>query len=615
MSMQILTVMQILGIFCAYSIMAFILPALLLYRKIKDRTFTIRFMTYLAVGNFFMICLVLFLQLLHISNRVALTVFSVFIFFALYALLYRVNPGQKLGELFENICKLAEGAIIKKFIVAIWRRFCRNKLDCLLVLVSIAAVLVIHGRNAFFQYSYCASDIDLHNYWINAMGEGQLFVDGVYPFGFRCVIYYLHQVFHIEIFVLLRLFWTVQTLLIHLLLLAFIRMCCKSKYIAYAGLSIYTFAGVFVENTGSRYICSIPQEFGMIFMLPSIAFLFLFFEQKKKELDANMHNTKDNPKEREPQLQVEEEERIYLLDEVLAETAAREASGQTFTMQPRPEYEQPETILTIERNEKDGSLYIKKMPLEIQAEMENGSSDILENIPKAEEEAETADAAWTSKNKEDTIKSGLPQRAVRALKREFSKESSQYLALFTLNFSMTLTVHFYNTLIAAIFCLGVAFGFSFRLFRPQYFGRVICAGVLAVVISVFPMLAAYVCGTPLHGSLQQGMAASYLLDKEVRWVYSIVPVSIVILFILAVLYFILKQTDYAAKMMSTAVYMALMTCIFVVPSLGFPELMDKEGRTCIYYAYSMILVWSFCADGIWNLLFGWNRKKIICNYK
>ena len=93
----------------------------------------------------------------------------------------------------------------------------RHFADGVLFVVFTATVLVMYGTNMINTYGYCASDIPVHNYWINAMGQNDVFVAGIYPFGFHCVIYYIHTVTGIETYVLLRLFYVVQVLsLIHI---------------------------------------------------------------------------------------------------------------------------------------------------------------------------------------------------------------------------------------------------------------------------------------------------------------------------------------------------------------------------------------------------------------
>ena len=70
------------------------------------------------------------------------------------------------------------------------------------------------------------------------MDKNQIFKMGVYPHGFHCMIYYLHVVFGIKTYVLLRLFSLVQVLFIHLAIVGCLRMICKARFTPYiaAGL-------------------------------------------------------------------------------------------------------------------------------------------------------------------------------------------------------------------------------------------------------------------------------------------------------------------------------------------------------------------------------------------
>ncbi len=86
------------------------------------------------------------------------------------------------------------------------------------------------------------------------------------------------------------------------------------------------------------------------------------------------------------------------------------------------------------------------------------------------------------------------------------KESRFALVFFAMSFSMTLAVHFYDTMIAGLFCVGVAVGYLFWFLRKQYFWNVLFTGFISVMIAVLPMAAAYAMGTPLQGSLGWGMS-------------------------------------------------------------------------------------------------------------
>ena len=69
------------------------------------------------------------------------------------------------------------------------------------------------------------------------------------------------------------------------------------------------------------------------------------------------------------------------------------------------------------------------------------------------------------------------------------------LAWFAISFSLTLAIHFYGTIIAGLFCVGIAVGYAGFLFRKAYFFRLMAAGLISVMMAVLPMGAAYLTGT------------------------------------------------------------------------------------------------------------------------
>ena len=67
--------------------------------------------------------------------------------------------------------------------------------DVILILGLLAILFFIYGYNHLEYYGYKASDIIVHNYWINCMGENNIFCTGIYPYGFHCIVFYLRCVF------------------------------------------------------------------------------------------------------------------------------------------------------------------------------------------------------------------------------------------------------------------------------------------------------------------------------------------------------------------------------------------------------------------------------------
>ena len=86
------------------------------------------------------------------------------------------------------------------------------------------------------------------------------------------------------------------------------------------------------------------------------------------------------------------------------------------------------------------------------------------------------------------------QKAEENEKKELDQNCRWYLIQFAIGFSLTLTIHFYSTMIAGLFCIGVAVGFCFRFARWKYFRRIMATGILSVLLSVLPMAAGVAMG-------------------------------------------------------------------------------------------------------------------------
>lgn len=392
MSMQTLTILQFIGILTAYLGMTVLLPAFVFYRRVSEERFCVRFMIYLVIGNVYLMNLVLILQLLHISYRVTLLLGTVLPVIWALARVHNMKVKDGVIGIAKAVNSFLGGTMgyrllfsktirflarcLKTGFLRLCRSIGKNFFDWAATVGVIVLIFWLFGCNLIWNMGYCASDVPVHNYWINALSQNNIFVAGVYPHGFHCMIYYLHEMFGIYTFVLLRLFGLVQTLMVHLVLLAFLKACCRTKYAPYIAMVLYVLANIWNKDTYTRYYSALPQEYGMIFILPAIYFLIAFFEDRKRE---------------------------------------------------------------------------------------NGA-------------------------------------------KGFRVHSTRYLVFFALSFSATLTAHFYNTMIAGVFCVGVAVGFVRLLFRREYFGRIMLAGILSILLAVLPLGIAVAMGKPLEGSLRWGMS-------------------------------------------------------------------------------------------------------------
>ena len=300
MSMTTLVILRFVGIFAVYTGLTVLLPAIMFRRILAGRRLSEQFLMCYTFGNFYIINIVFAVQLLHISGFWTLVLFTAVPGILIWSRVNRVSLRElcmKTGIVCKKILQGSMGikgflyrvqnrsmAVLKK---AVWLFYCEvvcNTLQWILAGAVIAALFWIYGRQLILTYGYRASDIPVHLNWINQMSRGNLFASGVYPFGFHCMVYYLHAVFGFDTYVILCVFYLVQVFFIHIVLLAMLKLLCRSLYLPYAGIMVYILGSFWARQTYSRFGSSLPQEFGMIFVIPSVYFLIRFFQTEKKNL-------------------------------------------------------------------------------------------------------------------------------------------------------------------------------------------------------------------------------------------------------------------------------------------------------------------------------------------
>lgn len=300
MSMTTLVILQFVGIFAAYTGLTVLLPAVMFRRVLRGRRLSEQFLMCYTFGNFYIINIVFAVQLLHISNFQTLVLLTLVLSVLIWSRVNRISLRKLIIKNAEACRKLLQGSMgIKGALYRVWQKFIRmlkyaisffyrevvcNTLQWILAGAIVAALFWVYGRQLILTYGYRVSDIPVHLDWINQMSRGKLFTRGVYPFGFHCMIYYLHTVFRVDTYVILCVFYLVQVFFIHMILLAMLKMLCSSKYLPYAGILMYILGSFWARNTYFRFGSSLPQEFGMIFVIPSIYFLIRFFQTEKENL-------------------------------------------------------------------------------------------------------------------------------------------------------------------------------------------------------------------------------------------------------------------------------------------------------------------------------------------
>lgn len=298
--MTTLVILRFLGIFAVYTGVTLALPALMFRRILRGRSLAEQFLMCYTFGNFYIINIVFLLQLLHISNFLTLAGLTAVLSIVIGGRVNRIPLKQQAGNTWHLFGKLLRGRMklksaiflflgkcaagIKRLAKFFYRHIVKNPIQSMLLLGIGVCLCWIYGRQIILVYGYRASDIPVHMSWINEMSRGKIFAKGVYPFGFHCIIYYLHAVFRFDTYVILCQFFFVQVIFMHLVLLAMLKRLCKTKYIPYIGTFVFLLGNFWSGQTYSRFYATLPQEFGMIFVIPSIYFLIRFFQIPKQKL-------------------------------------------------------------------------------------------------------------------------------------------------------------------------------------------------------------------------------------------------------------------------------------------------------------------------------------------
>ena len=300
--MNVLTVFQCTAIIGAYFIAMVALPAWALRRRLDQFRLCERFMVYIIFGNFSVINIVLALELLHISHPVTLAGAYLALLLWLRWHFYGTSLIKLGRDLLACAEKLAHRTLTWRQVWALRRihpvRWLRTQIagmlkelpSVILLVLLMANVVRVFGGYTLEHYGYVASDLPVHNYWINGLIDNQPFIGGVYPLGYHCVVYFLHEMTRIPVFDFLRVMGFVQTFYFMLTLIAFLRAVCKTRFVPFLGLALFAVDTGTGDVSGTpywRFIAGIPQEHGMIFLLPTLWTIFMFFQSFEAERKAH----------------------------------------------------------------------------------------------------------------------------------------------------------------------------------------------------------------------------------------------------------------------------------------------------------------------------------------
>lgn len=159
--------------------------------------------------------------------------------------------------------------------------FSKHILEYLVLLASFGILIDRKWSLVFDNYAYLTSDMYVHHEWINFMEQGDIFYDGVYPFGMHNMISAFHKLAGLNLNIVFRYWGAYNCLLLAVLLYFLARRIFHSPAVAILPVVIYCVTDFAGHTYGYRTIYTLPQENGMLFLFPCIYYFGRFLKRGK----------------------------------------------------------------------------------------------------------------------------------------------------------------------------------------------------------------------------------------------------------------------------------------------------------------------------------------------
>ena len=141
----------------------------------------------------------------------------------------------------------------------------------------------VRCSNGITQNFFGTSDLYVHTEWIAQMVGGNIFSNGVYPFGMHNVVLSINQIFGINLPIVIRFMGGIVGILILLSLYLLLTRLFKSDFAVAVGYIFYISSKLIVIMGYERQAFTLPQEVGMIFLYLCGVFFIDYLRSKRMQ--------------------------------------------------------------------------------------------------------------------------------------------------------------------------------------------------------------------------------------------------------------------------------------------------------------------------------------------
>ncbi|MFZ7120109.1 MAG: hypothetical protein ACOWWH_04075 [Eubacteriaceae bacterium] len=288
-------IIQLSLVSLSYIVIIFGLAFVMLRGIVVVKTFFDNVLLYFIVGNFYVMNAIFLLLFLKCTSRI---ITIIVLLTGAVAVRYFLDKSKFKKVVLERVkvfALLSEGVygwklFRKEKVKHLWKRI-ENRITLLLKLhfvetIVFIACMAIHAYYIgyrFVKYSgFGIYDEVVHLEWVQNMLQGQIFSDGVYPFGMHNILYALIKVFGFKAFIVARYFGFILVMFSLVMLYVLLKRVYRSKYAPLIGLFLYAAANLFRYSAWDRLQYTIPEEFGILFLYPVFIYLHYYISDKKQ---------------------------------------------------------------------------------------------------------------------------------------------------------------------------------------------------------------------------------------------------------------------------------------------------------------------------------------------
>lgn len=270
--------------FCTgYVFFVIFLPAICLYKIMKEKPWIFRIAFYQVCGNVYFISGGFLLSYLRLFSRGALWI-MILLPLAVKLYMERKTIACRLDRWNDTKEDLHLGIYGKKRffrdvrykitggIKSIYRTYLKgNWIEIILVLAVLAFAIGFFGEYKFTSSAYGHTDEETHLYWIQCLVKNNVFPVGMYPHGMHFLTAEISVLMDISPVRTYLNFSVTSMVLIFTAFYFLLRTIIQSRSAAWAGWAVFVICDIFKSVTYFRYQFGFPMEFGLV----PFAFLFI----------------------------------------------------------------------------------------------------------------------------------------------------------------------------------------------------------------------------------------------------------------------------------------------------------------------------------------------------